>query len=160
MGGLARLRESEERLVGVFSVANQAAAFEKTSRSSLSLRLFRRNRTSSSRSALVSPPSPLPASRPACLIHVPTVVAEDPNPRDSEAALRPLRAGATNCRLNSGVYGTVLSAIVSASIYYGEVSTKAGQLQISLVERAAARHPSMMCNAGSKSRDGGDWRLP
>ena len=47
----------------------------------------------------------------------------------ADAAVRPDRANATICRLNSGVYRTVLSAIVNSSCYNGEVSTKPGQLQ-------------------------------
>src|SRR5690606_17136304 len=83
---------------------------------------------SSSRSAVVRPPSPAPISRAACLIQVPIVMAEGPNSLDRDAAVRPDRASATICRLNSGVYRTVLSAIVNSSCYNGEVSTKAGQL--------------------------------
>ena len=50
-------------------------------------------------------------------------MAEGPNSFDSDAAVRPDRANATICRLNSGVYRTVLSAIVNSSCYNGEVST-------------------------------------
>lgn len=54
VGGLIRLHESEERFgVAGFSFANQAAAFERISRSSFSRRFSRRRRVSSSRSALV-----------------------------------------------------------------------------------------------------------
>jgi hypothetical protein len=42
------LLEPEGRFEGVLSVANQAAAFDRISRSSLSLRFSRRNRMSSS----------------------------------------------------------------------------------------------------------------
>jgi hypothetical protein len=59
-------------------------------------------------------------------------MAEGPNSLDSEAAVRPDRAKATICRLNSGVYRTVLSAIVNSSCYNGEVSTEPGQLHIVL----------------------------
>ena len=47
---------------------------------------------------------------------------------DSDAAVRPERANATICRLNYGIYRTVLSTIVNSSCYNGEVSTKPGQL--------------------------------
>jgi hypothetical protein len=57
-------------------------------------------------------------------------MAEGPNSFDSDAAVRPDRANATICRLNSGVYRTVLSAIVNSSCYNGEVSAKPGQLQV------------------------------
>src|SRR5439155_24842755 len=129
VGGLVRLHESEERFgVAGFSVANQAAAFARISRSSLSLRFSRRSRVSSSRSAVVSPPSPLPRSRASCLTHREIVQAVGPNSRDSAAGVRPLRTISTICRLNSGVYRTVFSAIVNPSKPYVEVSTQAGQL--------------------------------
>src|SRR5690606_22636000 len=129
MGSLIRLHEPEERFEGPFSVANQAAAFERMSRSSFSRRFSRRRRCSSSRSALVSPPSPLPASRWACLTQSPIVQAEGPNSLDSDAGVRPVPTNATICRLNSGAYRTVLSAMVNSSKSNDEVSTKPGQLQ-------------------------------
>src|SRR6185437_15150416 len=54
-----------EPLCGIVFVsrANQAAAFDRISRSSLSWRFSRRSRLSSSRSAVVRPPSPRPALR-------------------------------------------------------------------------------------------------
>src|SRR5207244_2401561 len=129
VGGLVRLHESEERFgVAGFSVANQAAAFARISRSSLSLRFSRRSRVSSSRSAVVSPPSPLPRSRASCLTHSEIVHAVGPNSRDSSAGVRPPRTRSTIWRLNSGVYRTVFSAIVNPSKPYVEVSTQAGQL--------------------------------
>src|SRR5690606_13660548 len=130
MGGLIRLHEPEERFEGPFSVANQAAAFERMSRSSFSRRFSRRRRCSSSRSALVSPPSPLPASRWACLTQSPIVQAEGPNSLDSDAGVRPVPTNATICRLNSGAYRTVLSAMVNSSKSNDEVPTKPGQLQL------------------------------
>src|SRR5207244_9079271 len=69
MDGLVRFHEFEERFEGAPSVANQAAAFERISRSSLSLRFSRRSRASSSRSVLLNPPSPLPVSRSSCFTH-------------------------------------------------------------------------------------------
>ncbi len=63
VGGLVHLHEPEERFKGALSVANQAAAFQRISRSSFRRRFSRRSRVSSSRSALVSPPSPLSTSR-------------------------------------------------------------------------------------------------
>ena len=57
MDGLIRFHEPEERFEGAPSVANQAAAFERISRSSLSLRFSRRNRESSSRSVWTYPVS-------------------------------------------------------------------------------------------------------
>src|SRR6185437_10716029 len=113
MGGLVHLHEPEERFEGPLSVANQAAAFARISRSSLSLRFSRRSWMSSSRSALVSPPSPLPASRAARRIHKPIVQAVGPNSFASEVAERPERCSSTIWRLNSGVYRVVVFAIVN-----------------------------------------------
>jgi hypothetical protein len=62
-GAVVRLHEFEEPFAfGVVSCANHAAAFARISRS-------RRSWRSSSRSLVVRPPSPLPASRSACLTH-------------------------------------------------------------------------------------------
>jgi len=59
VGGLVCLYESVERFVfGALSWANQAAAFERISRSSLSWRFSRFSRVNSWRSALVNPPLP------------------------------------------------------------------------------------------------------
>ena len=65
--GLVRAHESEP-FGGITSVsrANQAAAFERMSRSSLSCLTSRRRRLISSRSAVVTPSSRRPASRSAC----------------------------------------------------------------------------------------------
>jgi hypothetical protein len=66
----------------------EAAAFERISRSSLSLRFSRRNRGSSSRSAEVNPPSPWPASRLACSSHNPIVQGVGPNSFDNDEKCR------------------------------------------------------------------------
>ncbi|PYS56747.1 MAG: aspartate/glutamate racemase family protein [Acidobacteria bacterium] len=58
------------------------------------------------------------------------VQAVGPNSRDSSAGVRPPRTRSTICRLNSGVYRTVFSAIVNPSKPYVEVSTQAGQLHL------------------------------
>src|SRR5208283_2561787 len=128
MGGLVGLHEPEERFEGPLSVANQAAAFERISRSSFSRRFSRRSRVSSSRSAVVRPPSPWPASRASCLPQRAIVQAEGPNSLARDAAVRPDLSRPTICRLNSGVYRTVRFAI-NTSVPYVEVSTKPGQLQ-------------------------------
>ena len=57
VGGQVRPHEPEERFEVALSVANQAAAFDRVSRSSLSRRFSRRSRLSSSRSLVVRPPS-------------------------------------------------------------------------------------------------------
>src|SRR5580658_2489560 len=129
VGGLVRFHEPEERFEVPLSVANQAAAFERISRSSFSLRFSRRSRDSSSRSVLVKPPSPLPASRASCLTHSAMLQAVGPNSFARDAALRPERTKSTICRLNSGVYRIVLTAMKNTSESNVEVSTKAGQVQ-------------------------------
>jgi hypothetical protein len=129
MDGLIRFHEPEERFEGAPSDANQAAAFERISRSSLSLRFSRRNRESSSRSVLVSPPSPLPASRSACLTHSEIDQDVGPNSFAKDAGVRPERTRSTICRLNSGVYRTALLAIVNSFNPIIEVSTETGQVQ-------------------------------
>src|SRR5580693_2379836 len=64
--GLVHLHEPEERFgVAVLSFANQAAAFDKISRSSFSCRFSRFSRANSSRSLVVRPPSPRFSSRSA-----------------------------------------------------------------------------------------------
>jgi hypothetical protein len=129
VGGLVHLHEPEERFEVPLSVANQAAAFDRISRSSFSLRFSRRNRDSSSRSAVVNPPSPLPASRLSCRTHSEIDHAVGPNSFANDAGLRPLRTKSTICRLNSGVYLTLLVAISNTSKANHEVSTETGQLQ-------------------------------
>src|SRR6185437_1725578 len=66
-GAVVRLYEFEERFAfGTVSCANHAAAFASISRSSFSRLFSRRSCLSSSRSLVVRPPSPPPASRAAC----------------------------------------------------------------------------------------------
>src|SRR5712671_649385 len=129
VGGLVHLHEPEERFEVPLSVANQAAAFERISRSSFNLRTSRRNRDSSSRSAVVNPPSPLPASRLPCRTHSAIVQGVGPYSFDKDLAVLPLCAKSTICRLNSGVYRTLLAAMLNTSITNSGVSTKPGQLQ-------------------------------
>jgi len=112
MGGLIGFHEPEERFgVALLSFANQAAAFDRISRSSLSLRLSRRSRVSSSRSAVVSPPSPRPASRSACRTQREIIQLEGPSSRESSWGLRPARTSSTIWRRKSGGYRFCLFAI-------------------------------------------------
>src|SRR5260370_810469 len=91
------------------SVANQAAAFESISRSSRSTRFSRRNRLSSSRSAVVSPSLRRPSSSPACLTHLRIALAEASNSRANCAIGRPARANSMIRRPYSSAYaGCVL----------------------------------------------------
>src|SRR6185312_14438437 len=102
MDGLIRFHELEERFEGAPSVANQAVTYERISRSSLSLRFSRRNRESSSRSVLVSPPSPLPASRSSCLTQSEIDQDVGPNSFAKDAGVRPERTRSTICRRRVG----------------------------------------------------------
>lgn len=128
-GGLVRSHEPEERFEVLPSVANQAAAFERISRSSFGRRFSRRSLVRSSRSALVGPPSPLPLSRAACFTHVEIDQDVGPNSFANEAGVCPVRTRSTICRLNSGVYRTDFSATVNSSKTNVGVSTKAAQVQ-------------------------------
>src|ERR1700676_1549945 len=102
---LVRFHESVEGFVfGATSCANQAAAFDRISLSSLSWRTSRLSFVSSSRSALVKPPSPRPASRSACLTQPRIDQTEHPNSLLSSAGFRPARTSSTICCRNSGAY--------------------------------------------------------
>jgi len=150
-GGLVHLDESEERFeVTLLSIANQAAALKRISRSSFSRLTSRRKRRSSSRSPLVRPPSPPPAFRASGLTYSATVHAEGPNSLAKEAGLRPALTKSTICRLKSAVYRTVRSAI-NTSVPYVEVSTKAGQLQVAIALSLSqhVRRNLIDANAGS-----------
>ena len=78
------------------SRANQAAAFERISRSSFSWRFSRRSRLSSSRSAVVSPPSPRPASRADCAIQFLIDCAVGSNSHASSSGERQVRTSSTH----------------------------------------------------------------
>src|SRR5713226_6848235 len=104
--GLIRAHELEHRDgTEPVSVANQAAAFDSISRSSRSTRFSRRNRLSSSRSAVVSPSLRRPSSSPACLTHLRMALAEASNSRANCAIGRPARANSMIRRRYSAAYG-------------------------------------------------------
>src|ERR1019366_712113 len=127
-GGLVHSHEPEERFgVALLSFANQAAAFDKISRSSFSCRFSRRSRVSSSRSLVVRPPSPRLASRSACLTHFRIVQSVGPNSLDRSPYLRPAQTNSTICLRNSAGYFVPLFAIADSFSVDTEVSTKAGQ---------------------------------
>src|SRR5271154_4866781 len=101
--GLIRAHELERRDGTVpVSVANQAAAFAKISRSSRSTRFSRRSRLSSVRSSVVKPSLRRPSSSPACLTHFRMALADGSNSRASSLTLRPARANSM-IRRRSGV---------------------------------------------------------
>lgn len=115
--GLVCLHKSEERFrVAVLSFANQAAAFDKISRSNLSWRFSRRSRVSSWRSACVSPPSPWPTSRSACLTHCRIDQDVKPNSVASSLKPRPARYSSTIWRRNSGAYLTCFLGSLNTSL--------------------------------------------
>src|SRR5271157_2506693 len=130
IGGLVRHHESEERFgITMLSCANQAAAFERISRSCVNRRISRRSRVSSSRSPVVRPPSPPSLSRSARLTQQRIAHVEQPNSFESSENARPARTNPTICRLNSGVYLGFDFDILNTSLCDTEVSTKAGQVQ-------------------------------
>src|SRR5713101_4556970 len=106
VNGLIRVHQLERRDgTEPVSVANQAAAFASISRSSRSPRFSRRNRLSSSRSAVVSPSLRRPSSSPACLTHWRIALAEASNSRANCAIGRPARVNSMIRRRYSGAYG-------------------------------------------------------
>src|SRR5216683_2704365 len=127
--GLIRVHELERRDgTEPVSVANQAAAFDSISRSSRSTRFSRRNRLSSSRSAVVSPSLRRPSSSPACLTHLRIALAEASNSRANCAIGRPARANSMIRRRYSGAYGGWVLGIGGLLLPFSPTpSTKAGQ---------------------------------
>src|SRR5262249_41117390 len=112
------------------SRANQAAAFDRISRSSLSWRFSRRSRLSSSRSAVVRPPSPRPALRSDCANQFLIDCAVGSNSRASSSGDRPARTSSTIWRRNSGGEAALVLPIVDSSNPNSPVSTKPGQLHL------------------------------
>src|SRR5208282_4885876 len=104
--GLIRTHELERRDgTEPVSVANQAAAFDKISRSSRSTRFSRLSRVSSSRSLLVSPSLRSPVSSCACLTHCRMLSTDGSNSRANSFSDRPARASSTIRRRYSAGYG-------------------------------------------------------
>src|SRR5512145_2166431 len=111
--GLVRRYEPEDFL-GVVSAsrANQAVAFARISRSTLSLRLSLRRRPSSSRSSLVRTSWRLPPLASACATQLRIVCADGSNSFASASGLRPDWTSSTIFCRNSGAYATRLRGIV------------------------------------------------
>src|SRR5713226_4154661 len=132
--GLIRVHELERRDgTEPVSVANQAAAFDSISRSSRSTRFSRRNRLSSSRSAVASPSLRRPSSSPACLTHLRIALAEASNSRANCAIGRPARANSMIRRRYSGAYGGWVLGIGGLLLLFSQTpSTKPGQLHFYL----------------------------
>src|SRR5262249_36967495 len=115
------------------SRANQAAARERMSRSTLSWRFSRRKRWSSWRSAEVNPSARRPSSRSACATQLRIVCAVGSNSRSNSSGVRPARTRSTICRRNSGGYGArflPLLRLLDSFDTNPRVSTKPGQLQL------------------------------
>ena len=99
--------------IAFVSRANQAAApgsspgqaFERISCSSRSWRFSRRSRLSSSRSALIRPPSPRPALRSDCTTQFQIDCAVGSNSDASSSGARPARTSSTIWRRNSDCVG-------------------------------------------------------
>src|SRR5712691_2352268 len=111
----AHRADREDSLVGTheredpfdfFSVscANQAAAFDRISRSSLSRAFSRRSRASSCRSSVVRPPYQHHSSSSACLTQLRIVCADGSYSRASSFVPRPARTSRTSCSCNSAEY--------------------------------------------------------
>src|SRR5271169_6298026 len=104
--GLIRAHELERRDgTEPVSVANQAAAFDKISRSSRSIRFSRLSRVSSSRSLLVSPSLRSPMSSWTCLTHCRMLSTDGSNSRANSFSDRPARTCSTIRRRYSAGYG-------------------------------------------------------
>src|SRR5215831_9319667 len=115
------------------SRANQAAARERMSRSTLSWRFSRRKRWSSWRSAEVNPSARRPSSRSACATQLRIVCAVGSNSRSNSSGVRPARTRSTICRRNSGGYGARFLPLLGIADSFDTnpaVSTKPGQLQM------------------------------
>jgi len=90
--GSMRSHESEGFLgIVMVSRANQAAAFDRISVSIFSRLFSRRNRVSSSRSAVVKPSSRRPSLRSSCFSQFAIVCRERSNSRETSFAFRPER---------------------------------------------------------------------
>src|SRR5712691_5626927 len=104
--GLVVLHEPEDfDGVELVSLANQAAAFFRISRSSRRILISRRSLVSSSRSSVVSPSARRPSSRSACLTQFRIACAVGSNCFASDSGDLPDRTSSTSRRRYSGVYG-------------------------------------------------------
>ena len=107
-GSPSRIRRLREV---IDSLANQAAAFPRISRSSSSCLASRRSWRSSARSAVVSPSACSPSSMSACVAHFRIVFGDGSNSFASSSGLRPARTNSISRRLYSGGYVFLVRAI-------------------------------------------------
>ena len=108
---------------------SQCRPFDNNSRSCRSCLTSRRSWPSSSRSALVKSPERYPSSAPACLTHSWIVPAQGSYSRARPSTLRPARASATSCSLNSAGHGFLVLGTKTLSFLSRKVSIKPGELQ-------------------------------
>ena len=111
------------------SRANQAAAFDRISRSCFSRRFSRRKRRSSSCSAVVRPSLRWPDDSSACWTQFRIICDDGSNSCPSSSGVRPDRISSIICRRNSGGYAWCLFPIADSLLPKDYVSTKTGQLQ-------------------------------
>src|SRR5262245_24234 len=115
MGGLVAFHEFESRKgIDVVSLANQAAAFRRISRSSRSIRTSRRRRRTSSFSSVVRPSARWPSSRAACTTQFRMALAEGSNLRARSSGVCPPRTSSTSRRRNSAEYGRRVRGMVTS----------------------------------------------
>ena len=102
IGDLIRLHESEPfDGIDLVSLANQAAAFDRTSCSNRSCLFPRRRSANSSCSKVVRPSFLFPSSRSACLTQLWMARAEGANSRESSSGFLPARINSTIRQRNS-----------------------------------------------------------
>jgi hypothetical protein len=141
---LAGLSPAER--VHLFWTHNQAAAFDRISRSICSRLFSRRRRTSSSRSVVLNPPSPRPSSRSACLTQRLIAQGVGPNCRDRSLSVRPARCSSTIwCRNSFGYrFANFDLAMADTSNSNCRVCTDPGQV-----------HPVAVLNHSGRSNQEG-----
>src|SRR6266540_2662984 len=129
--GLVIPHESERSLAGVgivpVSRANQAAAFESISRSSLSCRFSRLSCLISCCSDDVRPSSLRPPSKSACFAQLRIVCDDGSNSFAKDSGVLPARTNSTSCSRNSDGYALRFD-MWTPPPPKGEVSTEPGQL--------------------------------
>src|SRR5208337_398182 len=145
--GLIRTHELERRDgTEPVSVANQAAAFDKISRSSRSTRFSRLSRVSSSRSLLVSPSLRSPVSSCACLTHCRMLSTDGSNSRANSFSDRPARASSTIRRRYSAGYGGCVFGIALLLAFLPNTLHETGSTPLDQLARTRCS-PSRSCCA-------------
>ena len=144
--GLVPPHELEPRPgIELLSRANQAAAFLRISRRTLSCLLSRRRRRSSSRSSDVRPSDREPSSRPACFSQFRIVCAVGSNSSASSSGDRPAFTSSIIGARNSGSYGALAFPMMGSFLRRDAVSTVRVQLQ-TIACRVSMR---LLCGIGA-----------